>query len=79
MSTITLKNVEPSLHEALKQAASTHHRSLNQEILIRVEQSLKSQPVNYALMNQRAAEVREQLNVYITDTELCDFKNEGRA
>lgn len=79
MRTITLKNVEASLHEALKTAARNNHRSLNQEILIRMEESLKGRHVQYEHIHQSASAVREHLKVYVADTDLTSFKNEGRA
>jgi len=38
--TITLKNIPDSIHLALKRAAESNHRSLNGEVIARLEQTL---------------------------------------
>ena len=37
MATLTLKNIPDALHALLKESAERHRRSLNSEILIRLE------------------------------------------
>ena len=39
-ATITLKNIPDNIHRALKHAAETNHRSLNGEVIARLEQTL---------------------------------------
>ena len=39
-ATITLKNIPDSIHLALKRAAESNHRSLNGEVIARLEQTL---------------------------------------
>ena len=48
MTSFTLKNVPPSLYELLKKRAQHNRRSLNNEILILLEESLgmREEPVN---------------------------------
>ena len=41
-ATITVKNIPDAVHQALKQAAETSHRSLNGEVIARLEQSLQN-------------------------------------
>jgi len=40
MPSITLKNIPENLYLALKQSAGDHHRSINSQILVCLEQSL---------------------------------------
>ncbi|MCI5147781.1 MAG: Arc family DNA-binding protein, partial [Candidatus Electrothrix sp. AR3] len=40
MPTLTLKNISDDLYTRLKEAAQTHRRSLNSEILYCIEQTL---------------------------------------
>ncbi len=41
MATITVKNIPDDLYQALKQAAEANHRSLNREIIARIEETLR--------------------------------------
>ena len=43
MTTLTLKNIPESLHYDLKRAAERNHRSLNREILSRLESQLRDE------------------------------------
>lgn len=43
MATITVKNIPDDLYLELKQAAEANHRSVNREIIARIEQTLRSQ------------------------------------
>ena len=76
MSTITLKNVPDNLHSALKQQAKMHGRSLNKEILSMLQGQACGTP------DERIAEahaVRESMEVYLTQRELDEAKEEGRS
>ena len=42
MPTITLKNIPEKLYERLKESAADHRRSLNSEIIVRLEHALLS-------------------------------------
>ena len=47
MSTsITLKNIPEPLYRRIRMAADRHHRSLNSEIIARLEQALAPHPVD---------------------------------
>ncbi len=46
MPSITLKNIPDALYVRLKRAARAHHRSLNGEVLHRLETSLKTDAVS---------------------------------
>ncbi len=79
MVAITLKNIPPDLYENLKQQAKANHRSLNGEILARLELAMRIKPLNVEETLEHARILREATAHYvITDEELTKFKNEGR-
>ena len=60
-ATITLKNIPDTIHSALKRAAESNHRSLNGEVIARLEKTLE-QPQNRASEHlARAQALRESL------------------
>jgi len=48
MLNLTLKNLPPDLHARLKSSAVANRRSLNREILARLEAQLEAPPVDVA-------------------------------
>lgn len=78
MSTITLKNVPPGVHSALKSRARAHGRSLNREIIAILERSLHGSRIDAAAVNDRARAVRETMGVYLTQGDLATLKDSGR-
>jgi plasmid stability protein len=61
MSTsITLKNIPEPLYRRIRIAADRHHRSLNSEILARLEQALAPHPVDVEESLQHARRLRER-------------------
>lgn len=43
MASITLKNIPDALYEKLRESAKTHHRSINSELIVCLEQFLMPQ------------------------------------
>ncbi|HIG31402.1 MAG TPA: Arc family DNA-binding protein [Verrucomicrobiales bacterium] len=78
MSTITLKNVSPRTHRALKTRAKAHGRSLNKEIIATLETTIGSTRINTAEIIEHAREVRETMEVFLSQTDLRTLKNNGR-
>src|SRR6056297_2021487 len=61
MSTsITLKNIPEPLYRRIRMAADRHHRSLNSEIIARLEQALAPHPVDVEESLQQARRLRER-------------------
>ena len=60
-ATITVKNIPDAIHLALKQAAETSHRSLNGEVIARLEQSLQNHAEQPHLHVDRAHALRQSL------------------
>jgi plasmid stability protein len=61
MPTLTLKNIPGPLYSRLKRIAAAQRRSLNSEILERLETSLGGRPVDPAEFLARADALRERL------------------
>ncbi|MGK7312679.1 MAG: FitA-like ribbon-helix-helix domain-containing protein [Candidatus Longimicrobiales bacterium M2_2A_002] len=80
MANITLKNVPDELYERLKAVAARRRRSLNSEIIVRLERSLGAGPVDSDALLARTRAVRERLRVpYLTDAQLRAARDEGRS
>ena len=81
MPTITLKNVPKSLHVKLTKRAAVHKRSLNQEAIVCLEETLQmSQPVPGHLWEERFQKVRKAIHAPpLTDDFLEWAVNHGRA
>ncbi len=60
-ATITVKNIPDAIHLALKQAAETNHRSLNGEVIARLEQSLHNHAEQPHVHVDRAHALRQSL------------------
>lgn len=81
MTTITIKNLPPTLYERLKQKAKANRRSLNNEVITILEKGLgvRSQNEVEELL-EGARKVRELTAHYVlTDDEIEKAINEGRA
>ncbi len=79
MPDIALRGMSPELHEALKRAAQRSHRSLNGEILARLEASLGTSTVDVEVLLGRIRERRARSSVPDLDAgELRALKELGR-
>jgi antitoxin FitA len=78
MATITLKNIPDDLYKKIKDKAQQHRRSINNEIIFCLEQTLKAQPVAADALLQKARAVREKMGVYLSEDELKAQKGSGR-
>jgi plasmid stability protein len=82
MATLTIKNVPRELHRRLKQSAALHHRSINGEVIARLERELMSTRVDPEEFLAQARQVRERLaaktGIFVTDKDLREAKNWGR-
>jgi len=80
MPDITLKNLPPDVYEQIRQAATQHHRSLNNEILICLENRFStSQQQKQATILAKARALREKTKGHlVTNEELLQAKYEGR-
>lgn len=78
MATLTLKNIPEELHALLKASAEKNRRSLNSEILIRLESAFTAPLVD---PRQHARELKAFTDAQpMTDHSLIDrFKRQGRT
>ena len=80
MSTLTIKNVPGHLHRELKQSAVENHRSLNSEVIVRLEQALHKLRIDADAWIMKTSMLRKAVkNVGLTDEKLAKAKNEGRS
>ena len=79
MVAITVKNIPAPLYERVKARAKANHRSINNELITILEQSVMLQPINVAETLERTRRIRELTASYgLTDAEITHLKNEGR-
>jgi len=83
MSTITVRDLPADLHDALRESAEHHRRSLNAEILFRLEQSVRAgRRLTIEEIKRSNEEFHEQLRrdgvPSITDEEITRYKRQGR-
>jgi len=80
MSTLTIKSLPDDVHEALRTAAEQNRRSLNSEVIHRLEASLALRPAGHGDLVDQARVLRERARLpYRSETELRDAREGGRA
>jgi plasmid stability protein len=78
-TTLTLKNIPDELYRRLKESAASNRRSLNSEVIVRLESALVPGRVTVTERLSRARALRASLpNVNFGVEEIDDFKREGR-
>lgn len=86
MHTITIKSIPDDLYAQLKESARKNNRSLNQEILLILEQALGRQtrdirkpPRDPQKILQKVGEMQERMNLpYVTNEFIDRAKREDR-
>ncbi len=79
MPTITVKNIPDDLYTHLKQSAAINHRSINSEIIVCLERTLRSRRVSSETILARAQQLREKTRQHpIADAEFTKAKAAGR-
>jgi hypothetical protein len=79
MPTITVKNISPDIYARLKNAAKTYRRSINSEILFRLENSLRSVRIDADTFLARIDALQQQTPLPpLTDEMLQKAKEQGR-
>lgn len=63
MPSLTIKGIPDDLYRLLKKRAAEHRRSINREILVCIEQALRSRRLEPAELLERADAVRERLRM----------------
>lgn len=79
MPTLTIKNIPEDLYNRLKEAARTHRRSLDSEVLYCVERILRPHRIAFSDHLDAARRLREKTAAFkLTDGLLDAAKNAGR-
>lgn len=78
MPDVALRGMSAAMHQALKKAAERNHRSLNGEILARLERSVMGESVDLDALLARIAERRERLALELDEETLRELREEGR-
>lgn len=79
MASLTVKNIPDDLYEHLKHAASTHHRSINSELIVCLEKVLLPTRLSAEERLNSARMLRESVNSTLIDTaEINEAKRVGR-
>jgi len=79
MPTITLKNIPGELYQRLKESAADHRRSINSEIIIRLERALLSARIDPdAFLAETDARRRRLALPPLTERQLKAIKTAGR-
>jgi hypothetical protein len=79
MYSITVKNIPADIYESLKHSAKVNRRSINSEIIVIIEEAVRSKrivPENFLVL---ARQLREKTaNLEISDDEFRHAKEAGR-
>ena len=79
MLSITLKNIPENLYDEIKRSAVDNYRSINCEILIRLNQSLSAEKRNPDAIIADIEKMQSRINIPpLTDVFINQAKNEGR-
>ena len=79
MATLTLNNIPDSLYNQLKDLARLHQRSIDNEVLYCVEQTINPHKTNVAEQLAIAKQLRAKTaNYLLTDEEIYKAKLDGR-
>ncbi len=79
MTTITIKNLPPTIYERLKTQAQNNRRSINSEIIFVLEQVFSIPPIDVNATLERTRKLRELTADYVVSAdEIEKMINEGR-
>jgi plasmid stability protein len=79
MPTLTIKGLPERLHEVLKMSAERNRRSLNSEVIARLEEAVGARAVEPDTFLDEVRALRQRLRVPpLTEARLRRAKDEGR-
>lgn len=79
MATVTVKNIPDELYDRLKSVAEINRRSINSEIIMCIENTVISRPLNLDEVLENARQVRKLTAGHlISDEGFNKAKTEGR-
>ena len=80
MPNLTIKNIPAELLDRLRNSALSRRRSLNSEVIHRLEASIGGTPVDVEGVLEQLRVVRERPRLpYLTDPALRQARDQGRA
>ena len=79
MATLTLKNIPDKLHARLKESADKNRRSLNSEILIRLESGFTAPVVDPRAYARELKAFTDAQPFFVDHTLVDRFKRHGRT
>jgi len=79
MATLTIKAFPDDLYDALKRAAALSRRSITAEATVLLERALGHRALTEEDLAERARRLRERTPATLTDAELREALDEGRA
>ncbi|KAA3656618.1 MAG: Arc family DNA-binding protein [Chloroflexi bacterium] len=79
MATVTIKNIPDDLYKKLKESAKANRRSINNEVILLIEQAFQTYRPRPEELEAEARKLRElTAHYHLTNEELDQWKNEGR-
>lgn len=79
MPSITVRGIPDELYDDLKRAAEASHRSLNGEILARLEETFRARRIPVEEELRQLRDIRRRIGwVGLTDEEIDEAKRKGR-
>lgn len=79
MADVALRGMSPEVHEALKRAAAKNHRSLNGEILARLEASVATRTIDVDALLARIEARKARSGIPgLKEDEIGELKRVGR-
>ncbi|MBL7870595.1 MAG: Arc family DNA-binding protein [Cyclobacteriaceae bacterium] len=78
MANITIKNMPDELYKIVKLLAKNHQRSLNNELIYRIQKSVGSERVDPEKIRAQAKEFRSRIKVKLSPEEIERAINYGR-
>lgn len=79
MRTVTVKNIPDDLYDKIKETAQGNRRSINNEIIHRLDRSLRSRVVDAEVLLNRIERLRHDMSVpRLNDEIIAAAKEDGR-
>ncbi len=78
MSSILVKNIPPSIHEAIKERAKRNFRSVNNEIIACLHEMLFPRKIDPQTELEKVKQLRKLVKGFLKDEELSEMINKGR-
>jgi plasmid stability protein len=79
MANLTIKGMPDPLYERIRESAAQNHRSINSEVIARLEVSLGSVRLDPVVLLEQARALRRRLaGMNLTEAALRAAKSEGR-